>query len=647
MSKIRILILEDNPADAELMERELRRGDIAHVSTKVSTKEDFEREITENTPELILSDYSLPQFNAMEALLMLECKGLAYIPFIIVTGTIKEEIAIACVKSGVWDYVIKDHIMRLSTAVNAAMTRRNAEKQRDMVLRRLERLNGVLLGLGEDHIENINRLVALAGEITEASCAIYNRLEGDFLCSIGEWNTPPGYSSRDKAEGHICRDVIEGGMDEVVVIKDLLNSKYAKTDPNVPRYGLKTYMGKAVRVKGKNVGSMCVVYTEDVDPGEQDERFLSIIASAVAVEEDRDISARALAAEDTELTAILDAAPVLISYKDAKNRFVRVNKTFSDTMGLSVEYVHGKTAFDLFPEEADEYWVDDKEVISSGKPKLGIVEKIRTKEGKKWFQTDKIPNRDEKGNVIGVVGFSRDIDEHTKIDDERQRQAELAYRTSDALFRIGKIHFDTIDIFLSKAAEMSAETILTDRVSVWFFSEDQAEILCAMAYDRGSGSNTRGERLRREKYPVYFAAFEKERIIDARDARNDPRTSEFSDDYFIPNGIVSTMDVPIRRMGRVIGMICYEQTGDESSLRTWDHIERDFVVSISEMVVAALEIQERAKAEEELKKKLVELNQYKDITVGRENRMIELKKEVNKLSRELGQPEPYDVSFAE
>lgn len=152
---------------------------------------------------------------------------------------------------------------------------------------RLARLNNCLLSFGPEPEENISRLVALLGEQLGAACALYNRLEGDQLRALGRWKTPPDFCPVDKPEGHICYDVIQRGNGEARIIRNLPESSYAKSDPNVARYGLKTYVGKAVSCEGVNVGSLCVVYQDDRVPGPDDLNLLGIAASAVGVEERR------------------------------------------------------------------------------------------------------------------------------------------------------------------------------------------------------------------------------------------------------------------------------------------------------------------------------------------------------------------------
>lgn len=120
-----------------------------------------------------------------------------------------------------------------------------------------------------------------------------------------------------------------------------------------------------------------------------------------------------------EQQIILDSVPALVFYKDKENRFLRVNKAFEATMGVSRKRLEGKSLFDLYPPKlAKAYWVDDKKVIQSGKAKRGIVEFMETKKGVRIAQTDKIPFFDEHNKVKGVIGFSLDITERKKAEEE-------------------------------------------------------------------------------------------------------------------------------------------------------------------------------------------------------------------------------------
>jgi PAS domain S-box-containing protein len=152
---------------------------------------------------------------------------------------------------------------------------------------RMAQLNKCFVNLRADPNRNINSLVALCGKLLNGTCALYNRLGQGILYSAGQWNTPAGYPPASKPDGHICYDVIKQNRKKIVVLPSLQRSHYAKTDPNVARYGLKTYVGKAVKFAGKAIGSLCVVYQNDYTPSEEDKRILGLLASAIGVEEER------------------------------------------------------------------------------------------------------------------------------------------------------------------------------------------------------------------------------------------------------------------------------------------------------------------------------------------------------------------------
>ncbi len=151
----------------------------------------------------------------------------------------------------------------------------------------LSRINECFLSLGADPVQNIHHYVALCGELLKATCALYNRLDRGLLFSMGQWNIPSDYNPVDKPDGHICYDVIKRGGDKIFVVRNLPATDYARTDPNVVRYGLKTYIGKAVKWDGHYVGSLCVVYQHDFDPSETDKMIMGILASAIGAEEYR------------------------------------------------------------------------------------------------------------------------------------------------------------------------------------------------------------------------------------------------------------------------------------------------------------------------------------------------------------------------
>src|ERR1051325_4175249 len=105
-TELNVLLLEDNPSDARLVQVELRRAYPSARGTRVDTEAGFQEHLRADV-DLILADYSLPQFTALRALDLVNERGLQ-IPFIVLTGTVSEEEVVECMKRGAADYLIKD-----------------------------------------------------------------------------------------------------------------------------------------------------------------------------------------------------------------------------------------------------------------------------------------------------------------------------------------------------------------------------------------------------------------------------------------------------------------------------------------------------------------------------------------------------------
>src|SRR3970040_85291 len=109
---LRVLVIEDNEDDAALMLRELQRGGYEPVARRVETPAAMAHALQQETWDVVLADWNLPQFSALFALEMLKSQGLD-LPFIIVSGTISEEAAVAAMKAGAHDYMMKSNLGRL------------------------------------------------------------------------------------------------------------------------------------------------------------------------------------------------------------------------------------------------------------------------------------------------------------------------------------------------------------------------------------------------------------------------------------------------------------------------------------------------------------------------------------------------------
>ncbi len=137
MSRVQVLILEDVPSDAELMQVELSKAGIVADVRVVSSEAGFLKVLTKSPPDIILSDYNVPGFSGMAAL-ALRNSHAPQIPFIFVTGSLGEERAVATLRSGATDYVLKDRMARLATEVNRALLACEQKRQHEQVAAELE-----------------------------------------------------------------------------------------------------------------------------------------------------------------------------------------------------------------------------------------------------------------------------------------------------------------------------------------------------------------------------------------------------------------------------------------------------------------------------------------------------------------------------
>lgn len=142
-SELRVLIVEDSDDDAQLILREIRQGGYSVASARVDTKSDMEAALASHPWDIILSDYSMPQFSAMAALATLKASGLD-IPFLVVSGTIGEETAVATLKAGANDFLVKGKLARLVPAIERelrdAATRRSQREAESRYRLLVERL---------------------------------------------------------------------------------------------------------------------------------------------------------------------------------------------------------------------------------------------------------------------------------------------------------------------------------------------------------------------------------------------------------------------------------------------------------------------------------------------------------------------------
>src|SRR5579864_3957599 len=179
---IRVVMVEDSEDDAMLIARELRRGGYELASTRVDSAEAMREALMRERWDLVVCDYSMPHFTGIDALKLLRASG-SEAPFIFVSGTIGEDTAVAALKQGAQDYIMKDNLKRLIPAIQRELLEARQRQERKQLEQEIQRLQ---------KFEQIGRL---AGGIAHD----FNNALGVIVgwAQLGYERTPAGSSSQD------------------------------------------------------------------------------------------------------------------------------------------------------------------------------------------------------------------------------------------------------------------------------------------------------------------------------------------------------------------------------------------------------------------------------------------------------------------
>lgn len=145
LRELRLLVVEDSEDDAYLVDRILRRHGFSTVIRRVETAETMRKALQDEEFDLIISDYIMPQFTAMGALKVYHESGID-IPFIVISGSIGEDVAVEAMRQGVHDYMMKENLTRLGVTVDRELRDAQVRKERQRMAEGLShRLRSLLL----------------------------------------------------------------------------------------------------------------------------------------------------------------------------------------------------------------------------------------------------------------------------------------------------------------------------------------------------------------------------------------------------------------------------------------------------------------------------------------------------------------------
>ncbi len=301
--ELRILILEDVAAHAELMERELRKAEMVFSTQRAVTQEAFLQALEDFNPDLILADYSLPSFDGLSALSIAREKCPA-VPFVFVSGAIGEELAIDTLKQGATDYVLKQRLSRLVPAVRRALREageRTALKRAEEALRQtLDQLElrykerMALLEISSAIIANLDRqsfFNALAQSLRKilpfdrTTLTLYDP-ERDILKVVALEGLMPvqpfgGVGWEINRPGSHFGWVLDHR--QYLLRHDLAKELVFSTEEKILTEGIHSYIAVPLMGKGKPLGTLTVASQAANRYSEDDALFLLEVAGQVAL----------------------------------------------------------------------------------------------------------------------------------------------------------------------------------------------------------------------------------------------------------------------------------------------------------------------------------------------------------------------------
>jgi PAS domain S-box-containing protein len=378
---LRVLLVEDSEDDAHFMARELKQSGLAFESHRVDTLPALEAALTRESWDLVISDHTLPGFDSLRALELVKEKRLD-IPFIVVSGTIGEEVAVKAMKAGASDYVMKDHLARLAPSIEREL--------REAATRRAKRSAEEALRRSEQELSDFfeHACVGLQWAGPDGTILRVNQAELDML----------GYS-HDEYAGHSITEFY-ADPSRAKTLLALLHAGDEVTDFEA-RLRCRNGTIKHVLINanvlwegGKFIHSRC--FTRDITDRKRGEEARSYLAAIVE------------SSDDAIIGTSLDG--VIRSWNAAAVR----------RYGYSEQEVRDCSVSVLTPEHRPQEWPQIYEQVRSG----GHTAYFETVRRRKNGTTVEVavtlsPIMDERGNVTGISAIEHDITIMKREENER------------------------------------------------------------------------------------------------------------------------------------------------------------------------------------------------------------------------------------
>jgi PAS domain S-box-containing protein len=310
-ASIRILIVEDDPQDAALTEREVRKAHVVCTFHRVDTRQAMVAALRDYAPDVILTDHSLPTFSARDALAVAQQLAPGT-PVIIVTGRLGDEPAVEYLQLGAADYVVKDHLHRLGPAVLRALdTKRSRDEQA-----RAHQLQAATFRIAQAAIATpgLHALLPvvhqIVGELMPAKnfyIALYDPASDLLTFPYAVDEQDPDFSSRRLGKG-LTDYVLRTGQ-PLLVTPEVQAELEGRGDVELIGAPSIDWVGVPLKIGDRAIGVLVAqTYASGVRYGEREKEILEFVSTQVAMAIERSRVEAELRSSEARLTAIIDAA---------------------------------------------------------------------------------------------------------------------------------------------------------------------------------------------------------------------------------------------------------------------------------------------------------------------------------------------------
>lgn len=387
---LRVLYVEDLEADAELMTLALRRSGYTVASRRVMTAVEMLTALSNDPWDLVISDYSLPSFDAPGAMATLRASGFD-LPLIIVSGTVDEESAVAALRAGAHDFITKSNLARLGPAVQRELREAENRRQRRQAEARLHEQEASFRLLFESNplpmwVYDAENLAFL--EVNTAAVSHYGYTRDEFL--------QMDFAGIQPAE-------------DIPVLLANLKADRPSYRPAEPHWRHRLKDGRIINVE---ITAHALLF--------RGRDAVLVVAHDIT---ERVKAAAALQASETELRALFAAMTDVISVVDADGRYLKIAPTDARFLYAPPETMLGKTVHEIFPPaQADDFVACIRDALETRSP-VRYEYRLPTQGQNLWFEATLSPLGEET-----VFFIARDI--------TKRKLAEAAVRESEARTRL-------------------------------------------------------------------------------------------------------------------------------------------------------------------------------------------------------------------